>query len=63
MSLETLREGQSVEAIVIDVAPEDSSLKVSCPVQVQVSPFVRQQILFSDLILPSQLVDKPVGYA
>ena len=41
LSLDSLKDGQQVEAVVIDVAPEDSCLKVSCPVQVQISPFVR----------------------
>lgn len=50
LSFDTLTEGQQVEAIVTDVVAEEIATKVSCPVQVQVSPFIRSQLLFSDIL-------------
>lgn len=50
LSFDTLVEGQQVEALITDVVPEEIATKVSCPVQVQVSPFIRSQLLFSDIL-------------
>lgn len=50
LSFDTLKNGQEVEALITDVVTPDIATKVSCPVQVQVSAFIRSQLLFSDIL-------------
>lgn len=55
-SLETLKEGQKIQALITDVTPEASS-----PVQIQISPFVHGQLLFSDVVTADQLKQSSVA--
>ena len=57
LSLDTLKNGQEVEALVTDVVASDIATRVSCPVQVQVSPFVHSAMLFSELLDAETLRD------
>lgn len=50
LSFDTLQNGQQVEAIITDVVSNDIATQVSCPVQVQVSPFIRSSLLFSEIL-------------
>ena len=50
LSFETLQNGQQVEAIITDVVSEEIATQVSCPIQVQISPFIRYSLLFSDIL-------------
>lgn len=61
LSLDTLKEGQSVSGIVTDVAPPAQVTKISCPIQAQISPFVRATLLFSDLFDPKNLLESSVS--
>lgn len=56
LSLETISNGQTVDGYITDVVPADIATKVSCPVQVQISPFVRSQLLFSDILDPQAIL-------
>lgn len=56
LSLDTLTNGQEVEALVTDVVPVNVATRVSCPVQVQVSPYVHASLLFSDVLDPESLI-------
>ena len=56
LSFDTLSEGQQVDALVTDVVPADIATKVSCPVQVQISPFIRSSLLFSDILDAKQII-------
>ena len=58
LSLDTLANGQEVDALVTDVVPANIINKVSCPVQVAVSPYVRSSLLFSDIISPHALLNE-----
>ena len=55
LSLDTLIEGQCVTALITDVVSSDLATKVSCPVQAQISPFVRTQLLFNALFSMDQI--------
>ena len=55
LSLDTLKQGQSVKALITDVTADASSL-----VQIQISPFVHSQLLFSDLISADDLKKQSV---
>ena len=59
LTLDSIQNGQEVEALVTDVVSEDIATRVSCPVQVQVSPFVRSQLLFSDILDPQVFRSDP----
>ena len=63
LSLDTLKDGQVVSALVTDV-PKNEALvgKLSCPVQAQISPFVRSQLLFSDLFDPNMLLKSSMSF-
>lgn len=47
LSLESLKEGQKIQALITDVQADASH-----PVAVQASPFVTAQINFADLVTP-----------
>lgn len=47
-----------MEALVTDVVAADIATRVSCPVQVQVSPFVHSAMLFSELLDAETLRDQ-----
>ena len=49
-SLETIKNGQVVEGLITDVVSQEIATRVSCPVQVQISAFIRSQLLFSDIL-------------
>ena len=55
LSLDTIKNGQQVEGLITDVVSQDIATKVSCPVQVQISAFVRSQLLFSDILDPQAI--------
>lgn len=50
LSVETIKDGTSLQGVITDV-----SLESSCPIQVQISPFVNAKILFSEVFKPEQL--------
>ena len=55
LSLDTINEGQTVTALVTDVVSADTATKVSCPVQAQISPFVKTQLMFNSIFSNDQL--------
>jgi len=59
LSLDTLTNGQEVEGLISDVVASEIATKVSCPVQVQVSPYVHSSLLFSDLLDAEALLESP----
>jgi len=56
LSLETLKEGQQMQALITDVTPEASH-----PVQIQVSPLIWGQLLFSDVVNSEALKTQSVA--
>ena len=49
-----------MEGLITDVVSADIATKVSCPVQIQVSPLVRGQLLFSDIIDPKAILEQTI---
>ncbi len=55
-SLDKLTKNQEVEGVITYVAPANIVTKVTNPVQVQISPSLRTQLLFSDIIDPKAVL-------
>jgi len=60
LSLEQLTNNQVVEGVITYVAPANIVTKVTNPVQVQISPSLRTQLLFSDIIDPKAVQQKTI---
>ena len=56
LSLDTLKNGDKVEALITDIVAKEHVTKVSCPIQVAISPLVRSALLFSDLLDPQTVL-------
>jgi len=55
LSYDTIKNGQEVQGLITDVVTSDIATKVSCPVQVQISAYIRSQLLFSDILDPEAI--------